>query len=124
MLKEIIYTCVSLPLVLAICCSFLFPVELSQDDTINFQQVSKLNDYLLLDARSQIEFNKGHYPMAKHAENIDQALEVIFTLKKERSMIVVYCSPNCNSSKSLAKEIKDALEHNKVYYIAEGFINE
>ena len=73
---------------------------------------------ILLDVRSQQEYNEEHLPNAININLYDLQKEVLKKIPNKNTTIVTYCSCGIRSKK--AKEILENIGYTEVYNLKEG----
>lgn len=81
---------------------------------------SKMVDHVV-DVRTRLEWNMGHYRGAKHVPRLALSQELLNKKKiKKNDVIIVYC--NTGQRARMAAEHMKRLGYKKVYYISESYL--
>jgi len=77
---------------------------------------------LWLDARTQKDYDKKHVPgsLLMTFEDWEGSLARLFEVFDPEMTIVVYCGPGCDSSKAVAKRLREELGVDTVYFLKGG----
>lgn len=79
--------------------------------------------HLFVDARSTMEYGKGHVPAAVSLpfEDLDNQLQALDQILSSEAPVVVYCTNReCDDALLLAMELRDMGKSNLLYYV-DGF---
>jgi len=95
--------------------------------TVSFEQMLKIiqsNDFIIIDARQEDAFKKGHIPRSVNIFALDEPdikVPKIFDIPKDKK-IIVYCDGGqCDLSHALAKELRDAFGFKQVFLYEAGW---
>ena len=82
------------------------------------KEIINATNGILLDVRSQQEYNEEHLPNAVNINLYDLQKEVLKEIPNKNTTIVTYCSCGIRSEK--AKEILENMGYTEVYNLKEG----
>jgi rhodanese-related sulfurtransferase len=80
-------------------------------DLSEMQEIVASGSHLILDARSQAEYDQGHIPMAMSVpvKSFEESFPMIAPILQPDSPLVVYCSgPLCDDALLLIKRMQEA----------------
>lgn len=95
--------------------------------TITYAQLLKTignPEFIIIDARREDEFNKGHIPSAINIYALDEPdvrVPKMMNLSDSKTLIVYCDGGHCDLSHQLAKELTDAMHFKKVFLYAGGW---